>query len=141
MNPRAFRNSIASLVSVAKSKRHGNSRLFLPKSATKIGGVASKMVTEAWIFGGLSLQSSRRLTDLHGGIAVRMTYPKQTRFDCPAIDAVELNLKCRDEIIPILRALQHVYADDQLLDDILAAVGKDVNQNRRRKVGRQGLDY
>jgi hypothetical protein len=30
---------------------------------------------------------------------------EQPRVDCPSVDAVLLNLKCRDEIIPILRAL------------------------------------
>ena len=35
----------------------------------------------------------------------------QLRLDCPPIEAVPLNTNCRDEIIPILRALQHVYGD------------------------------
>jgi hypothetical protein len=39
---------------------------------------------------------------------VRVRYQSQPRLDCPAITAVELNLNCRDEIIPILRALQHL---------------------------------
>lgn len=70
-----------------------------------------------------------------------MAYQEQTRFDCPAVDAVHLNLNCRDEIIPILYALQHVYADVQLRHDILQAVGKDVNHGSNRKRGRKGLDY
>jgi len=32
----------------------------------------------------------------------------QERLDCLPITEVTLNLNCRDEIIPILRALQHV---------------------------------
>ena len=32
---------------------------------------------------------------------------------------VELNLECRDAIVPVLRALQHVYATRQLTNEIL----------------------
>jgi len=41
---------------------------------------------------------------------MRLAYPEE-RLDCLPISEVKLNLECRDEIIPILRALQHVYAD------------------------------
>ena len=52
-----------------------------------------------------------------------------------------LNTNCRDEIIPILRALQHVYGDQQLRGEILGLVGKDVNGSTSPKHGRPGLDY
>src|SRR6202166_1630387 len=65
----------------------------------------------------------------------------QLRLDCPPIDAVPLNTNCRDEIIPILRALQHIYGDAQLRREILGLVGKDVNRGSSRKRGREGLDY
>ena len=42
---------------------------------------------------------------------MRLACPEE-RLDCLAISQVTLNLNCRDEIIPILRALQHVYGDD-----------------------------
>ena len=41
---------------------------------------------------------------------MRLACP-QERLDCSAHRAVKLNLNCRDEIIPILRALQQVYAE------------------------------
>jgi hypothetical protein len=72
---------------------------------------------------------------------VRLAYQEQPRFDCPDVSRVELNLKCRDEIIPILRALQHVYEDVPLRRKILDLVGKDVNGGSSRKHGRPGLDY
>jgi transposase, IS5 family len=65
----------------------------------------------------------------------------QLRLDCPPIDAVPLNTNCRDEIIPILRALQHIYGDAQLRREILGLVGKDVNSTTSPKRGRSGLDY
>lgn len=72
---------------------------------------------------------------------MRVAYQEQSRLDCPPIEAVELNLKCRDEIIPILRALQHVYGDAGLRRAVLDLVGQDVNGGSSRKRGRRGLDY
>lgn len=71
---------------------------------------------------------------------MRLAFAPQ-RLDCPPIEALNLNLKCRDEIIPILRALQQVYADEQALWQILDLVGSDVNRGSSHKLGRQGLDY
>lgn len=72
---------------------------------------------------------------------MRLVYQEQRCLDCPDVSQVELNLKCRDEIIPILRALQHVYEDVPLRRTILDLVGKDVNGGSSRKLGREGLDY
>jgi len=72
---------------------------------------------------------------------VRLRYQEQPRLDCPEVGRVPLNLKCRDEIIPILQALQHVYEDVPSRRQLLDLVGKDVNGNCNRKLGRQGLDY
>jgi transposase, IS5 family len=63
------------------------------------------------------------------------------RLDCLPISEVKLNRNCRDEIIPILRALQHVYGDAPLRRELLALVGKDVNQGTSRKHGRRGMTY
>jgi IS5 family transposase len=78
---------------------------------------------------------------LHGGIAMRLAFDPQRRLDCPPIEEVKLNLNCRDEIIPILRALQHIYSDGQRRREILDVVGKDVNRTSSRKHGRPGMDY
>ena len=71
---------------------------------------------------------------------MRLACPEQ-RLDCLPISNVKLNLECRDEIIPILRALQHLYADDSLRRELLALVGKDVNGDSSRKHGRRGMNY
>lgn len=63
------------------------------------------------------------------------------RLDCPPISEVKLNLQCRDEIIPILKALQHIYSDDKRRREILDLVGKDVNPTTSRKRGRRGMNY
>ena len=72
---------------------------------------------------------------------MRKATERQGRLDCPAVVNVKLNLACRDEIIPILMALQHVYERPELRDEILRAVAADVNGRSSRKRGRQGMDY
>src|SRR5438477_8458662 len=71
---------------------------------------------------------------------MRLACPEE-RLDCLPISEVKLNLPCRDEIIPILRALQHVYGDAPLRRELLGLVGKDINQGRSRKRGRRGMNY
>lgn len=72
---------------------------------------------------------------------MRKAYSTQQRFDCETVEDVRLNLNCRDEIIPILRALQQVYSQPQLRDEILDLVAQDVNNGSRTDRGREGLDY
>ncbi len=72
---------------------------------------------------------------------MRLAFDPQRRFGCLPIEEVKLNLNCRDEIIPILRALQHIYADASLRQQILGSVGKDVNGHSSRKLGRRGMEY
>ncbi len=71
---------------------------------------------------------------------MRSAGPEQ-RLDALPINDVRLNLDCRDEIIPILRALQHLYSDDQLRCELLTLVGKDVSEGTDRKRGRRGMNY
>src|SRR5437588_2061820 len=71
---------------------------------------------------------------------MRLACP-QERLDCLGVARVKLNLNCRDEIVPILCALQHVYGDAELRSELLRLVGKDVNQGTSRKRGRRGLNY
>src|SRR5215831_7738336 len=71
---------------------------------------------------------------------MRLACPQQ-RLDSLGVARVKLNLNCRDEIVPILRALQHVYGDAKLRSELLRLVGKDVNQGTSRKRGRRGLNY
>ena len=72
---------------------------------------------------------------------MRKSFSSQGRFDCQSVQNVGLNLKCRDEIIPILASLQHIYSQPQLRDDILELIAQDVNHNTRDDRGRKGMDY
>jgi IS5 family transposase len=72
---------------------------------------------------------------------MRLAFPEQPRLDCPPVDSVPLNLNCRDEIIPILRALQHVYQQAQVRRKLLDLIGKDVNPHSSPDRGREGLSY
>lgn len=72
---------------------------------------------------------------------MRKSFSSQQRFDSRGVLGAQLNLECRDEIIPILAALQHVHSEPETRDAILALVAADVNQDSRDDVGREGLDY
>jgi hypothetical protein len=72
---------------------------------------------------------------------MRKPFSSQTRFDCQTVPEVQLNLNCRDEMIPVLYALQHVYRQPQLRNEILGLVARDVNEHSRNDCGREGLDY
>ena len=54
---------------------------------------------------------------------MRLAFPER-RLDCLPIGEVKLNLECRDEIIPILRAVQHLYRHAELRQELLGLVGK-----------------
>jgi hypothetical protein len=72
---------------------------------------------------------------------MRTVFNSQPTFDCPAPDQVVFNFQCRDEIIPILRALQHIYSDKASFQTIMDSIGKDVNRTTRKTRGRPGLSY
>jgi transposase, IS5 family len=72
---------------------------------------------------------------------MRIPFDPQLRLDCTPVLDVRLNTSCRDEIIPILKALQHVYAQPELRDALLEAVAQDVNGISSADRGRTGMPY
>lgn len=71
---------------------------------------------------------------------VRKPYQRQQRFDSSPISQVVLNFECRDEIVPILAGLQHVYTDSKLRHKVVKLVAADLNKDTRRDIGRAGMD-
>ncbi len=72
---------------------------------------------------------------------MRTLLSDQGRFDKPSISNVTLNFNCRDEIVPVLAGLQHLYSQPALRDKILDLVEQDVNESSRNDRGREGLGY
>jgi transposase, IS5 family len=72
---------------------------------------------------------------------MRKAFSEQQRLDCRSVLGVELNLNCRDEIVPILRAIQHIYEQPKLRKQILELIAQDVNQDASSELGREGMDY
>ena len=72
---------------------------------------------------------------------MRKAYDRQRRLDCPSVANVSLNLNCRNETIPILRGLQHIYSTPRVRDSILGAIARDVNGKSSARLGRPGLSY
>lgn len=71
---------------------------------------------------------------------MRRHYEKQRRFDCTPIAELMLNYECRDEVVPVLAGLQHVYTCSPLRNQVVKLVAEDINEDSRRDVGRPGLD-
>lgn len=71
---------------------------------------------------------------------MRQHYERQRRFDCTPIAELTLNFQCRDEVIPVLTGLQHIYTCHSLRNKVVKLVAEDMNQDTRRDVGRPGLD-
>jgi len=72
---------------------------------------------------------------------MRKTFHRQQRLDCPPVSGIHLNLNCRNETIPILRALQHIYSRPAVRDSILRAIARDVNGRSSPRRGRPGMSY
>lgn len=72
---------------------------------------------------------------------MRKPFDPQRRLDCPSVTEVHLNLNCRNETVPILRGLQHIYSRPGVRDPILRAIARDVNGKSNANRGRPGLSY
>jgi hypothetical protein len=72
---------------------------------------------------------------------MRKSYSNQLRLDSVPVEKVALNLDSRESIVPVLRALQWVYANRQLTAQILGLIAADVNASSRTDTGRTGMDY
>ena len=72
---------------------------------------------------------------------MRQAIERQRRLDGGSVSQVVLNLNCRDELIPILRGLQQVYATPKVREAILKLVKRDVSAKSRSDRGRDGLSY
>ena len=71
---------------------------------------------------------------------MRKPYDKQRRFDCTPIGELTLNFECRDETIPVLAGLKHLYTNQALRQKLVKLVAEDLNEDTRRDMGRPGLD-
>ena len=72
---------------------------------------------------------------------MRQAFATQLRLDGMSIGEIPLNVECRDEIVPILAGLQHIYSQPELRAEILRLIARDVNRQTREDCGREGLDY
>ena len=70
---------------------------------------------------------------------MRKSFSSQLRLDCNPIESVELNIESRHEMIPVLAALQQVYADPKLRSWVTQLIALDLNATSRRDIGREGF--
>ncbi|MDB4650146.1 hypothetical protein OAE37_00100 [Pirellulaceae bacterium] len=72
---------------------------------------------------------------------MRKAYSNQLRMDCVPIEQVALNFDSRDEIVPVLAGLQHLYSQIEVRNHVTQLVAADVNESTRDDIGREGLSY
>jgi transposase, IS5 family len=79
---------------------------------------------------------------------MRKSHQRQFRLGATPIDQLQLNINCRDEIIPVLTALRQIYLDQAVrkrLTELVAAdvgdrIHRDAGRPVRRDTGRPGFD-
>lgn len=72
---------------------------------------------------------------------MRIPQQNQLQLDCRPIGQIDLNTNCRHRIIPVLRGLQHLHAQTETLDEILALIQHDVLGDAKSDLGREGMTY
>ena len=72
---------------------------------------------------------------------MRKACSSQLRLDCQSIEELQLNLNCRDEIVPVLEGLKHVFGQPELRNHLTQLVANDINETTRDDIGRAGFDY
>ena len=72
---------------------------------------------------------------------MRIPHREQLTLDCPPVSQVELNSECRARIVPVLRALQHLYAQPEFRDKALQWVAEDVLGDADPERGREGMSF
>ena len=72
---------------------------------------------------------------------MRKAFSSQGRLDCLPIERLQLNLNCRDEIVPLLEALKHIFGQSELREQLIRLVADDINETTRDDIGREGFDY
>lgn len=70
---------------------------------------------------------------------MRISHEAQLQFDITPISEIELDVECRDRMIPILRGLQHLYARPKWRDQALQVIAEDVFRDVDPELGREGL--
>jgi len=72
---------------------------------------------------------------------MRRRFSVQGRLDCGSIADLQLNVECRDEIVPILSGLQYVFSQSKLRSKLAELIAVDINEDSRSDLGREGFNY
>jgi IS5 family transposase len=72
---------------------------------------------------------------------MRLTFDPQLRLGCYPIEEVPLNTSCRDEMIPLLKALQHLFGQAAVRDALLQRIADDLLGGCSARHGRKGMSF
>src|SRR3970282_1452176 len=80
---------------------------------------------------------TKKPKDIHENM--RKRFEQQGKLGVISISEVKLSLKSRDELPPILRALQHIYVTPELNEEVFRILEERV-QKGKKKTGRYGME-
>jgi hypothetical protein len=72
---------------------------------------------------------------------MRQRFNRQFQIGQTPISELQLNMQCRDEIIPIMAGIKYIYSEPKLKAKLLDLIGKDINRETERLLGREGFSY
>ena len=72
---------------------------------------------------------------------MRVSYNRVRTLGIVPIEEIEINLKSRDDIPRILKALKEVWMNVSLRDKILSILEEQIRSKMNEKVGRSGMNY
>lgn len=70
---------------------------------------------------------------------MRQRFQQQATFGITPISEVKFPLRSRDELPPVLKALQHIFVTPELNEKVFALLEKKVLKDKK-KTGRKGMD-
>ncbi|RLB76654.1 MAG: ISNCY family transposase, partial [Deltaproteobacteria bacterium] len=72
---------------------------------------------------------------------MRKNFEPQITFGTVPVSNIKFDIFCRHEIVPILMALQHLYFNKPVLNEILELIKKDIVGDKNEKLGCSGMHY
>lgn len=72
---------------------------------------------------------------------MRKTFEPQITFGTVPMSNIKFDIFCRHELVPILMALQHLYFNKPVLNEILDLIKEDIVEDKDEKLGCSGMHY
>ncbi len=72
---------------------------------------------------------------------MRKAIEPQLSLGSTSIEGIEFDTNCRHEIVPILAALQHIYSNPPVFNELCKLIKEDIVGDKSESKGSRGMDY